>query len=88
MENRYSSYNIVDKPEGFLPRGENGKWQSMFDPLPSGKAICFDCPSEQSARRLAATIQGSLRQSRKVAYRIRFRIVPDGDGYKVYVWKE
>lgn len=82
---------IVDRNEeiealpNHFPKGR-GKWQQIFNSLPSNKAVEMYFSDKKEVERIGRNISSCF--SKRKEFRIRYRIVPDGDKFKLYIWKE
>jgi len=88
MKNITSEYTIVDKndiPDG----GHKGgiKYRPIFDNLPDDKAMEFIYDTKQEATDRRINILACMGYY-KLDYRIRTRVIPDGDKFILYAWKE
>lgn len=79
-------YEIV--PIEQAPKFIRGKWLKFFNDLPFDKAVKFSLPSKSAASHKGISILGSLRAARITSFEGHFRIIPDGDKWLLYVWKE
>ena len=79
-------YQIIDKPAHLQPWGQ---WVRLFRDLPFGKAVLFDFEDKQRAKLKGMSIQSSLRvKRRRLGFSVHWRVLPNGEHYQLYVWKE
>ena len=84
MTNDELDYQIVDKPLNIT----TNKWKQLFGLLSFDRAVRFNFDSELSAKRRGNLICVSLRRRPGVDYTPHYRIIPDGERFILYVWKE
>ncbi len=81
-------YEIVDKPD--IPRCRRGGkpiYKPIFDSLPENKAVQFIFNTKKEAKLKAISISCCINRNSE-DYSVHCRIVPDGDKFTLYVWKE
>jgi hypothetical protein len=88
IENCCTEYSIVSRGTFTeAGKGGRGKWVELFKELPLDKAIKFVLPSKEQARLKGNAIACTLRNNKKIDFRVTFCVNQEGDAFAVYVWK-
>jgi len=82
----YKIVSLDTVPDRILG-ARGGKWTSILDNLPAGKAAMFTFPNTKIARATAMNISQSARNNRR-PYKIHTRSIMKGNTASLYVWKE
>ncbi len=82
MENKYE---VVDVPINDVLWG---KWTAIFKDLPYNKAIKLEYDTTKEASKRGTNIASTFRQRRAKVFRVRYRVIKDGDKAVLYLWKE
>ena len=77
-------YEVIPRTD--VP-SHRGKWQQLFMELKDDEAVRFKYKTKKEARRKGNSAEAASRVGR-CSYRVRLRVVRDGDGWYLYLWKE
>ena len=81
-----ADYQIIDKDEMPAGRGRWGEWQELLRQLPFHKVVVFTFATKNGCKTRRTLFQSKSYRGNE--YRILTRLLPDGDKWQLYIWKE